>query len=172
MVRACEPFLTAHNSYIYWKDIRYCGETCAVAELDGELVGWCSIFPVSSTRYFLHQLAVAPKARRLRPSQRRRAQGVAESMVRYLFSKLRDRHIANFEVEFTAARNNPAALNMIRASSERAGMHLLKRPDSVELLEEGCEEELYSLKPDGSLQAFNSLSILSPNFESEACAER
>jgi hypothetical protein len=148
LVRACEPFLTAHHPYIYWKDIRYCGETCAVAQLDGELVGWCSIIPVSAARYFLHQLAVAPKARRLRPSPGERAQSVAGLMVRYLFAKLLDRHTSEFELEFTVDRNNRPALNLIRAFAERNGMQLLKRSDAVDLLEEGCNEELHVMAPD------------------------
>src|ERR1017187_8839707 len=80
VVRACEPFLTAHMSYIYWMNIRHAGDTCAVAERGGEIVGWCSIIPVSEGRYFLHQLGVAPKARR---------QGLAEALLAYQLEKLR-----------------------------------------------------------------------------------
>src|ERR1700694_2777639 len=39
VVRSSEPFLTAHMSYIYWMNIQYFRDTCAVAELDGEIVG-------------------------------------------------------------------------------------------------------------------------------------
>ena len=134
VVRACEPFLTAHRSYIYWMNIQYCRDTCAVAELNGEIIGWCSMIPVSGSKYFLHQLGVAPKVRR---------QGVAALFFAYLLQKLKQRHAA-FEVELTADRRNCAVLNLNRAIAKRAGMRLTKKPDVVRVLEES-EEELYAM---------------------------
>jgi hypothetical protein len=45
VVADCAPYLTAHASYVYWRDVRLQGQKCAIAELGGEVVGWCSIFP-------------------------------------------------------------------------------------------------------------------------------
>jgi ribosomal protein S18 acetylase RimI-like enzyme len=79
VVRACEPYLTAHMSYIYWMLIRQCRDTCAVAALGGEIVGWCSILPGPGGNYFVHQLGVAPKARR---------HGLAQSLLTHLVDRL------------------------------------------------------------------------------------
>ena len=132
LVRTCEPFLTAHMSYIYWMNVQYCCETCAVAEMAGVIVGWCSAIPVSPGKYFLHQLGVAPAARR---------RGVAASLFVSLLQKLKQKHSA-FELEFTSDRRNEAVLKLNRAIAERAGMHLMKKPDVVQVIEES-EEELY-----------------------------
>ena len=133
VVRSCEPFLTAHMSYIYWMNIRNHGETCAVAELNGELVGWCSISPTPSGKYFLHQLGIAPRARR---------RGVGESLLDFLLNKLK-KQTAAFELEFTIDRKNGAAQTLFKGFAERAGMHLWKTGAVVELLEDSCTEELY-----------------------------
>jgi len=136
LVRACEPFLTAHRSYILWMYIQYCGDTCAVAELDGEIVGWCSMIPVSGAKYFLHQLGVAPGARR---------RGIAESLFLYLLKKLKEQRAA-FDLEFTADRRNHAVLNLNRRIADSAGMRLMKKPDVLHLVEES-EEDLYIMTP-------------------------
>jgi L-2,4-diaminobutyric acid acetyltransferase len=133
VVRSCEPFLTAHMSYIYWMNIHNYGETCAVAELNGELVGWCSISPTPSGKLFLHQLGIAPRARR---------RGVGDSLLAFLLNRLSERNVA-FELEFTIDRKNRAAQNMFKRFAERTGMHLLKAGAAIELLEENCTEELY-----------------------------
>jgi L-2,4-diaminobutyric acid acetyltransferase len=151
VVRACEPYLTAHMSYIYWMDIRYFCETCAVAELAGELVGWCSIIPVSSKKYFLHQLGVAPGARR---------RGLAEALLAYQVIKLKGQ-LASFELDFTVDRQNGMALRLIRSVADRTGMQMQKRPEVVELLEEGCKEELYVMSPRRSKSSGSDL--LSPD---------
>ena len=119
---------------IYWMNVHFWYDTCAVAELDGELVGWCSIIPLPGGKYFLHQLGVAPSAQRL---------GLAQSLLAYLVNKLIKNHSAVFKLEFTIDRTNRAALNLFRAVADAKGMHLLKRPEPVELIEEGTGEELY-----------------------------
>lgn len=134
LVRNCEPFLTAHRSYIYWINVHYFRETCAVAELDGEIIGWCSMICVSGAKYFLHQLGVAPKARR---------QGIAASLFVYLLRRLRQRHGA-FEIEFTSDRRNRAVLELNRLIAECMGMRLMKKPDVVQVIEDS-EEELYTM---------------------------
>jgi N-acetylglutamate synthase-like GNAT family acetyltransferase len=134
VVRTCEPFLTAHMSYIYWMNVHYYQETCAVAELNGEIVGWCSMIPVSGSKYFLHQLGVAPKARRL---------GVAALILAHLLKQLKQQHAA-FSVEFTADRRNAAVLNFNRTTAEHVGMRLVKKSEVVPILEES-EEELYAM---------------------------
>jgi hypothetical protein len=136
LVRTCEPFLTAHSSYIYWMMLRFCRETCAVAERDEEIVGWWSIIPVTSRKYFIHQMAIAPGMRRQR---------LGRTIAAYLLTKLKKRHAA-FELEFTVDRKNGASVNLVEAIAKDAGMQLLKTPEVVQLLEEGCDEELYVMR--------------------------
>ena len=138
VVRTGEPFLTAHISYIYWKDIHLFRETCAVAELGGEIVGWCSVMPAPGGSFFCHQLAVAPTVRR---------RGVAARLLASQLNKLMKLEPARFQLELTIDRRNHAALGLFRAVAERSGMLLLKKPDLVELLEEESKEELYVMTP-------------------------
>ncbi|MGP0076180.1 MAG: N-acetyltransferase family protein [Bryobacteraceae bacterium] len=138
VVRACEPYLTAHMSYIYWMQIRHCGDTCVVAVMGGEIVGWCSILPGSRGKYFVHQLGVAPRARR---------QGLAQSLLAHVVNKLNNQPAARPELEFTIDRRNGAALDLVKAVAGQAGMQLRKTPEPVGLLEEGCAEDLYVMTP-------------------------
>jgi L-2,4-diaminobutyric acid acetyltransferase len=138
LVRTGEPFLTAHISYIYWMNIQLFRETCAVAELGGEIVGWCSMMPVSGGRFFLHQLAVAPTVRR---------RGVAELLLLSLLNKLVKREPAPFQIVLTIDRRNRAALDLFTAVAQRSGSRLRKKPEVIELLEEDCQEELYVITP-------------------------
>lgn len=143
VVRACEPYLTAHMSYIYWMQIRHCRDTCAVAVMGGEIVGWCSIIPGSGGRYFVHQLGIAPKARR---------QGLAQSLLAHLVSELRRREDTP-ELEFTIDRMNGAALDVVKTVAGRVEMQLRRTPEPVGLLEDGCAEDLYVMTPDASRRA-------------------
>lgn len=137
VVRACEPFLTPDASYVFWMTVHNYGQICAVAEMGSELVGWCSILPVSRGRYFLHQLAVIPNARE---------QGIGEVLLTHLLAKLK----AEFdlaEIEFTIDRKNSTALDLIRTVAHAAGMRLVKRSGFVALVEAGCDEELWAMVP-------------------------
>jgi L-2,4-diaminobutyric acid acetyltransferase len=138
VVRTCGPFLTAHASYIYWMDIHLFCKTCAVAEVNDELVGWCSVRPVSDGRYFLHQLGVAPCAR---------GRGLAGMLVTDLLKKLRVQQPGMFELEFTVDRKNGVMLGLFQTIADRAGMRLQKKPNVIQLPEEGCNEELYVMTP-------------------------
>lgn len=136
LIRSCEPVLTAHISYIYWMLVRYSGETCAVAEQNGEIVGWCSMVSASDERYFLHQLAVARNVRR---------NHLAEALVEHLLEKLQAERKANFQLEFTVDGKNRIVLDLAEVVAGNTGMHILKRPEPVELVEEGSNEVLYVL---------------------------
>jgi GNAT superfamily N-acetyltransferase len=130
LVRNCEPFLTAHRSYTYWINIQYCRETCAVAELDGEIIGWFSVMSVSDFAYFIHQIGVAPRVRRM---------GVATALFVYVLQKLMAGHKA-FNLEFVLDRRNDAALNFNRAVAALMGLGMMKKSDVVQLLEDSQEE--------------------------------
>jgi hypothetical protein len=89
-----------------------------------------------SGNIFLHQLGVAASGRR---------RGVAQALFFYLFDKL-----PGFEVlELTIDRKNIGAQKLFRTIAACAGLQLLKTPEVVELLEEGCEEEVYVMRSAG-----------------------
>jgi GNAT superfamily N-acetyltransferase len=115
----------------FWRD------TCAVAELDGQIIGWCSIICVSSETYFFHQLGVASHARRL---------GIGKSLFTFVLKKLKARHEA-FSLEFTVDRRNKAAFDLDCSVAAEAGMAMTKKPDTVPAFG-GSEEELYVMAHD------------------------
>ncbi len=93
LVEACGPYLTRHGAYLYLIYTRCFRDTCAVAMMNGKVVGWCSTLPVTRGSYFIHQLGIARKAR---------GRGVALALFAYLIGKLRARHGDDFRLEYTA----------------------------------------------------------------------
>ena len=136
VIRDCEPFLTAHSSYIVWMYVEFFAATCAVAERAGEIVGWCSMVPAPGGRHLLHQLGVAPHARR---------QGIATSLFAHTLQKL-DLQRDGFALEFTVDRRNGAVPTLNRKIADFAGMQIVKRAETLHLVEESEEELLH----DGS----------------------
>jgi len=135
VIEDCAPYLTAHSSYIPWIYTQFYFETCAVAEMDGEIVGWCSIIPVPGG-YFLHQLGVPPKARR---------KGIARAMLTHQLQQLA-MHEEDFTLQFTVDRRNAAVLDLNRSIAECVGMKVIKKSGVLPLVEDS-EEELYMMVP-------------------------
>ncbi len=135
LVRRCEPFLTAYIPYFYWVYVRYFGASCAVAEVDGVLAGWCAILPVPSGSWFLHQLGVAPELRKT---------GIGKDLVIHLVRELKSEN-TSFELEFTVEKKNRGTLILAQSAARAVQMHIVKRPDVIDLLQDGYTEELYVL---------------------------
>jgi ribosomal protein S18 acetylase RimI-like enzyme len=140
VVRACAPYLTPHESYLYWMEIRHWRESCAVAEQASRLVGWCSVLRVAGSRYFIHQLAVAADVRR---------RGVGQLLLHGAIEKLRVRQ-PSVQIELTIDRRNRAAQRLFREVARQTGMRVRKTSETVALLEEDCSEELYLMTPIGA----------------------
>lgn len=138
LVGTCAPYLTQHISYLYMRDLRYYGDTCAVALLNNKIIGWCSMFPAPGGVFFLHQLGVSPAARK---------RGVAPALVTFLMKRLGQHHGWTFRVEFTTDRKNWRAQKLFRDIAEALGMRLEKSPETIHLPDQGNDEELYSLTP-------------------------
>lgn len=66
LVRACKP-LDENSMYCNLLQCDHFSDTCVVAELDGEIVGWISAYlvPNDPETLFVWQVAVSPKARGL-----------------------------------------------------------------------------------------------------------
>jgi L-2,4-diaminobutyric acid acetyltransferase len=138
LVAQCGPYLNPHAAYIYLIDCRYFAETCAVALIEGTIVGWCSMIPVDRETYFLHQLGTVPEVR---------GRGIAFSLFSYLLGKLRLWHGDSFRLEFTADRRNRTVHRLNRKIAETFALSLEKLPDSPPPLNDGCEEEFYAMTP-------------------------
>ena len=93
------------------------------------------MFPIPQGRYFLHQLAVAPSVRQT---------GIGKDLVISLVRRLTLQQ-EPFELEFTIEQHNRATLVLATAVARDVQMHVVKRPDVIDLLEDGYNEELYVL---------------------------
>lgn len=134
-IRSGAPFVTAHDPYIYWMQIRLYGDVSAVAVLNGEVVGWCCVVRGLSGRYFVHQLGVAHIARR---------QGVAHALLTYVVARIKaERGMP--EIEFTIDRRNGPALALVEAVATDAGMLMRRSIEPVQLLDKDSGEDLYAL---------------------------
>ena len=70
LIADCKP-LDENSMYCNLLQCSHFGDTCAIAELDGEAVGFVSGYIVPSTeQLFIWQVAVSPKARGLRLAKR------------------------------------------------------------------------------------------------------
>ena len=135
VVHGCGPQLTAHSSYIPWIYTHFYFETCAVAEMDGGIVGWCSIIPVPGS-FFLHQLGVKARARR---------EGIARALLTHQVQKLSS-DMEKFSLHFTVDRRNRAVVDLSLSIAEQLGMQVIKRSGVLPLVED-AEEELYIMTP-------------------------
>lgn len=138
LVQSCQPAITPYIPYYYWMTLRYFHETCAIAEISNEIVGWCLIIPVPGEgRYFLHQLAVAPRVRQ---------KGTGTDLVIAIIRRIKKLH-TNFELEFTVERKNSVTKLLAEAVAKEFGMRIVQRPDLIDLLskEPSYREELYAL---------------------------
>lgn len=150
VVRNCPPYLTTtYPPYFFWMVSHIWPASCAVAALDGEIVGWCSILPQSRGKYFLHHIGVAPTARQ---------HGVAEELLMHLRNGLK--HQPGFALEFTVDQRNTAARNLLRRVADHAGLDMQRSSDVLAFLEPECREELYVMSPHSAIQAAKSALIL------------
>ncbi len=138
LVAAGGPWLTTHHEYVFWVTVKCSEQISLVAELDGQVVGWCSVFRKSGDGFLLHQLAVAPELRH---------KGIAVSIVTHLLNKLR-REIAMFHLEFTIDRRNKAAQKFFDSVARLSGMQIIAKDEKVPVTEDGGEEQLYELVGD------------------------
>jgi L-2,4-diaminobutyric acid acetyltransferase len=132
VIQNCGPYLTAYSSYQPWLYLHLFSDTCAVAEINGTVVGWCSVLPAPDGRFFLHQLGVRPEARQ---------QGIARSLLRHALEKLSAGR-EGFTLELTTDRRNTTMLEINRQVAEEVGMQITRKPEALNLLE-NSEEEIY-----------------------------
>lgn len=135
VVKACEPLILTYIPYYYWMNVRYFGETCAVAESGGEIAGWFSVIPVPEGKYFVHQLGVHPA---------HRGKGIAPALVAHVFKKLKNSGAP--EIELTIEDNNEAVKRIFSGAAESVGLRLIRQPGSIRVLQDEYNESLYVIR--------------------------
>lgn len=99
-----------HNSfYCYFVLCHFFASTCAVAEINGETVGFVTGFcqPAHPDTYFVWQMRVKEDAR---------GQGVARSLIEFVLHHPPDRHIRF--IEATISPDNQASQGVFRALAQ------------------------------------------------------
>lgn len=135
VVKACEPLIMTYIPYYYWIATRYFADTCAVAEKDGKIAGWCCILAVPDGKFFVHQLGVAPDAR---------GHKIAEEMVTWLFRKIKAKGGA--EIELTIERDNNHVKKLFARAAEETGLKLSELSHYSKVLDKEYNETLYVIK--------------------------
>ncbi len=117
LVRACKP-LDENSMYCNLVQADHFRDTCVVAELDGEIVGWISghMIPGSDT-FFVWQVAVGKKARGFR---------LGRKMLTHLVS--RDECAEALSLETTITADNAASWGLFRSFARSIGGRLSDRP--------------------------------------------
>lgn len=117
LVRACAP-LDENSMYCNLIQADHFRDTCVVAELDGEVVGWVSGHMVpNDDSFFVWQVAVSPKARGL---------GLGKKMLVHLVN--RDECADARRLKTTITRDNDASWGLFRSFARAIGGDLTDAP--------------------------------------------
>lgn len=114
LIAGCQPL--DHNSmYCNLLQCDHFAETCVLAELDGEVVGWISgyLVPDDPETLFIWQVAVSGRAR---------GQGLAQRMLGDILD--RDACAGVGRLKTTITRDNAASWALFRRFAERRGAGL------------------------------------------------
>jgi len=117
LVRACKP-LDENSMYCNLIQADHFRDTCVVAELDGEVVGWISGHMIpNEDAFFVWQVAVSPKARGL---------GLGRKMLTHLID--RDECAEAGTLKTTITEDNDASWALFRSFARRIGGDLSDEP--------------------------------------------
>ncbi len=117
LIRDCEP-LDRNSMYANLIQADHFRDTCVVAELDGDIVGWISghMIPGEDT-FFVWQVAVSPKARGL---------GLGRKMLFELVNRDETRVATALKTTITA--DNDASWGLFRSFARHIGGELTHAP--------------------------------------------
>lgn len=117
LVRACRP-LDENSRYANLIQADHFRETCVLAELDGQAVGWISGHMIpGSDAFFIWQVAVSPKARGM---------GLGKAMLSELLS--RDATADAQVLKTTITQSNEASWALFRSLARDVGGTLTHAP--------------------------------------------
>lgn len=114
LVRACKP-LDENSMYCNIIQCDHFAETCVLAEMDGEIVGWISAYlrPDDAETLFVWQVAVSPSAR---------GRGLGRKMLTDLISREACADVA--QIQTTITKENAASWGLFNAFADRQGAEL------------------------------------------------
>ena len=117
LVKACKP-LDENSMYCNLVQADHFADTCVVAELDGEIVGWISGHMVPArNELFVWQVAVSPRARGL---------GLGRAMLTELAG--RDECADATALKTTITRDNDASWALFRGFARSLGTRIEETP--------------------------------------------
>lgn len=118
LVRACKP-LDENSMYCNLIQCDHFAETCILAEMDGEAVGWISayILPNDPETLFVWQVAVSDRAR---------GRGLGRRMLFELLE--RDACEGVMRLKTTITRDNGASWGLFRGFARRLGARIEDEP--------------------------------------------
>lgn len=110
LVRACKP-LDENSIYANVIQADHFSDTCVLAEVDGEILGWISGHMIpNDDAFFVWQVAVSPKARGM---------GLGKKMLNELIG--RDETAAATELKTTITKDNAASWGLFRSFARQIG---------------------------------------------------
>ena len=113
LVRDCKP-LDENSMYCNLIQADHFADTCVVAEVDGEILGWISGHMIpGDTAFFVWQVAVSPKARGL---------GLGGKMLKHLTERPTCRGARHLKTTIT--KSNEASWALFRSFARRIGGEL------------------------------------------------
>lgn len=117
LIRACKP-LDENSMYCNLVQAEHFRDTCVVAEMDGDIVGWISGHMIpGEDAFFVWQVAVSAKARGL---------GLGRKMLLHLVA--REECIDATRLKTTITRDNDASWGLFRSFAKAVGGHLTDAP--------------------------------------------
>lgn len=117
LVKGCKP-LDENSMYANLVQADHFRDTCVVAELDGEIVGWVSGHMIPGREeLFVWQVAVSPAARGL---------GLGRSMLRELIGRAATKGATHLKTTIT--RDNDASWRLFRGFAQSVGGDLRDAP--------------------------------------------
>lgn len=117
LVKECKP-LDENSMYCNLIQADHFRDTCVVAELDGDIVGWISGHMIpNEDAFFVWQVAVSPKARGL---------GLGRKMLTHLIE--RDECAEAMALKTTITQDNDASWGLFRSFAKSIGGELTDEP--------------------------------------------
>jgi len=116
LVESCPP-LDLNSSYLYFLQASHFADSCMLAELNGEIVGFVSAYrrPDDVQNLFIWQVAVSSAAR---------GQGLAKRLITELIAKQIHSHTPLTEVSCTIAPSNKASQGLFKSFAKQYGLSL------------------------------------------------
>lgn len=118
LIERCPP-LDLNSSYLYFLQASHFADTCVVAEMEGDLVGFVSAYylPEEPRSLFVWQIAV---------DERARGQGLAKRLLRQLMANQSNSYVT--EILCTISPSNKASQALFNGFAKDEGLKVIVEP--------------------------------------------